>query len=99
MRRKDLQVRLMVEEEKYVDFNGKPLNLLGFVFCQVQVGETFNKKARILVAREGTKSIVGRELLSTLKFVMVQNPVGESDINVIEKEVEQLSAETTTFVK
>ena len=31
MHRADLQVRPMVEEEKYVDFNGKPLNLLGYV--------------------------------------------------------------------
>ena len=38
MRRADLQVRSMVEEEKYVDFNGKPLQLLGYVFCQLQVG-------------------------------------------------------------
>ena len=30
---------------------------------------------------------------------MVQSPVGESEINVIEKEVEQLNAETKTFVK
>ena len=29
MRRKDFHVRRMVEEEKYVDFNGKHLNLLG----------------------------------------------------------------------
>ena len=76
MRKKDLQVRRMVEGEKYVHFNGKPLNLLGYVFCQLQVDEKFMKKARLLLTREGTKSIVGREWLSTLKFVIVENPVG-----------------------
>ena len=77
MHRKDLQVGRMVEGEMYVDFNSKPLNLLGYVFYQLQVDEKFTKKARILVAGEGTKSIEGIEWLSTLKFVMVQNPVGE----------------------
>ena len=98
MGRKDLQVRRMVEGEKYVDFNGKPLNLLDYVFSQLQVGEKFIKKARILVAKEGMKSIVGREWLSTLKFKLIQNPTCDSKINVFEKEVEQLSEVTKTFV-
>ena len=84
MRRKDLQVRRMFEGEKYVYFNGKPLNFRGYVFCQLQEGEKFIKKARILVAKEGMKSIVGSERLSTLKFKTFQNPVVESEINVIE---------------
>ena len=79
----------MVDEEKYVDFNGKPLKLLGYVFCQLQVGEKVIKKARVLVAREGMKTIVGRELLSTLKFKMVQKPVGDP---------EKLSQETKALV-
>ena len=29
-----------------------------------------------------------------LQFVMVQNPMGESEVNMFEKEVEQLSAGT-----
>ena len=98
MRRADLQMRPMVDEEKYVDFNGKPLKLLGYVFCQLQVGEKVIKKARVLVAREGMKSIVGSEWFSTLKFKMVQKPVGESEINVIEKEGEKLSQETKALV-
>ena len=103
MRRRDhLQVRRMIEvcrEENYVDFNGKPLNLLGYLFCQLQVGEKFMKKARNLVAKEVRESIMGREWLSTLNFMMVQNPVGESVINVIEEEVEKLIAETKILIK
>ena len=56
------------------------------------------KKARILVAKEKMKSIVGREWLSTLKFYRIQNSVGESVINVIEKEGEKLSQETKALV-
>ena len=37
MKRESLQVRNMIKGEKYVDFNGKPLNLLGYVFCELQV--------------------------------------------------------------
>ena len=84
MLRKDPQVRRLIEGEKYVDCIGKPLKLLGYVFCQLQMGDNFIKKARILAAKEGVKSIVGREWLTTLKCKMVQNPVGESEINVIE---------------
>ena len=98
MRRADLQVRPMIEEEKYVDFKGKPLKLLGYVFCQLQVGEKFIKKARNLVAKEGMKSIRGREWLSTLKFKMIQNSVGESVINVIEKEGGKLSQQAKALV-
>ena len=64
------------------------------MFCQLQVGEKFIKKARILVAKEGMKSIVGREWLSTLKFKMIQNSVVESVINVIEKKGEKPSQKT-----
>ena len=37
-------------------------------------------------------SIVGREWLSRLKFKMVQNPVGGSEIIVVQKNVEHLGA-------
>ena len=54
MKRETLQVRDLIKEEKYVDFNGKPLNLLGYVFCELQVGDSYVKKARVPVARKGT---------------------------------------------
>ena len=92
MRRKGLQVRRMIEREKHVDFNVKTKNLLSYVFC-------FFKKATIFVAKEGMKSIAGRKWWPALNFKLVQNPVGKSDINGTEKEVEQLSAETKTIAK
>ena len=61
MKRENLPVRVMVESERYVDFNGKPLPLLGYVFCELQVNDSYLKKARILIAKKGTKSIIGRE--------------------------------------
>ena len=39
MKRETLPVREMIEGERYVDFNGKPLNLLGYKNCELQVGD------------------------------------------------------------
>ena len=38
MKRENLPVREMVE--RYVDFNGKPLQLMGYVFCELQVNNS-----------------------------------------------------------
>ena len=96
MQREKLQVRQMIKGERYVDFNGKPLNLLGYVFCELQVGDQYIKKARILVTKSGTKSIIGREWLSTLKYTIAPANKGECEVNSIEKE-EELSTETKQF--
>ena len=37
MKREKLPVRQMIEGERYVDFIGKPLQLLGYVFCELQL--------------------------------------------------------------
>ena len=95
MKRDQLQVRRMVDDEKYVDFNGKPLNILGYVFCELQVGNQY-------VARQGVKSMIGREWLSTLKLEIApkSQDKGECIVNSIEKEeCEKLSDETKMFVK
>ena len=47
MKRKELQVRSIIENAKYVDFNGSPLTLLGYNFCELQVGDSYILKARI----------------------------------------------------
>ena len=56
-----LFVRPLPKDEKYVDYNKKPVNLLGYIFCELEVGDKYIRKARILVARPGAKSIVGRD--------------------------------------
>ena len=92
MKREKLPVRPMIEGERYVDFNGKPLQLLGYVFCELQVNDSYIRKARILIARSGAKSIIGREWLTTLRYKL-EPETGELDVNSIEKENE-LSPET-----
>ena len=61
MKRKTLFIRQLPEDEEYVDFNKRKLNLLGYVFCQLEVGESKMQKARILVAERGAKSLIGRD--------------------------------------
>ena len=80
-----------------MDFSGKQLNLLGYVFCQLQVGYQFIKKARILVASKGSRSIIGREWLSTLRYKFEPVVEGKSEVNSIEKN-EELYEETKKFI-
>ena len=101
IKRRELQVRRMIPGEKYVDFIGKPLELLGYKFCELRVGGNYIRKARILVAKKGVKSIVGRELLATLKYTLSQASGGESEVlvNKDEDEKDQIDEETKTFQK
>ena len=48
-----LFVRPLPDDEKNVDFNKRPVNLLGYIFCELEVGEKYIRKARILVSRPG----------------------------------------------
>ena len=96
MKREKLPVRQMIEGERYVDFNGKPLHLLGYVFCELHVNDSYVKKARILIVRSGSKSIIGREWLSTLRYKL-EPQKGELEINSIEK-ISELSVETRQLV-
>ena len=99
MKRKILPVRQMIGE-RYVDFKnhwiGKPLQLLGYVFCELQVNDSYIKKARILIARSGSKSIIGREWLTTLRYKL-EPQKGELEINSIER-ISELSVESRQLV-
>ena len=41
MKRETLPVREMIDVKRYVDFDMKPINLLGYVFCELQVGDQY----------------------------------------------------------
>ena len=45
--------RLLPKTEQYVDYNNKPLNLLGFITADVKVGKRTIKNARIVITRDG----------------------------------------------
>ena len=65
-------VREMIDDERYVDFNRRPLPLLGYMLVSIQVGKTRMSKASVLVAKKGAKSIVGRDWLTALKYKIEQ---------------------------
>ena len=61
--------RPLPKNEEYCEYNEKPLNLLGFINVDDQVGKETIKKARMVIAREGKKSLVGRDWLTQLNFI------------------------------
>ena len=71
-------------------------NYWDMFFCELQVNDSYIRKARILIARSGAKSIIGREWLTTLRCKLEQEK-GELKVNSIEKENE-LSPETKQLV-
>ena len=71
MKRKTLFIRQLLEDDEYVDFNKRKVNLLGYVFCQLEVGESKMQKARILVAERGAKSLIGRDWLNAFNYKLV----------------------------
>ena len=48
-----LLVRPLPKNKKYVNFNKRPVDLLGYIFCELEVGNKYIRKARILVSRPG----------------------------------------------
>ena len=73
---------------------------MGYIYCELEVGTRRIKKARILVARKGVKSIVGRDWLSHMEYKIVQKKPGESDksVNSVEQPDKELT-ETTKLLK
>ena len=86
MRQKDLQVRKMYENEKYIEFNGRPPNLLGYQFCELQLGDSYVRKTRIRIATKWNKINRGRGCLSLWLYKFApQTDEGELIVNSIEK--------------
>ena len=65
-------IRVMIEGERYVDYNKKPLNLLGYQFVRLEVAGVTVSKARVLIAPNSGKSIVGRDWLVALRYKISQ---------------------------
>ena len=65
-------VRDMIEDEHYVDYNKRPLKLLGYQFVRLEVAGVTVSKARVLVAPNSLKSITGRDWLIALRYQIKQ---------------------------
>ena len=60
--------RPLPKNEEYVDYNGRPPNPSEFIDVDVQVGKVTIKKARMIIAREGKRSLVDRDYVTQLNF-------------------------------
>ena len=75
-------IRDIIPGERYVDYNKKPLKLLGYQFVRLEVAGVTVSKARVLVASNAGKSIVDRDWLVALRYKITQ-PIerGECKVN------------------
>ena len=65
-------IRDMIEGERYVDYNKKPLILLSYQFVRLEVASFTVSKARVLIAPNSGKSITGRDWLVILRYKINQ---------------------------
>ena len=76
----------MIENEQYVDYNKKPLELLGYQFVRLEVAGVTVSKARVLAAPNSGMSIVGRDWLIALRYRLNQ-PIERGECERIDKNV------------
>ena len=87
------------EGEIYTDYNKKKLDLMGVLYGNVKVGEKCIERARILVAREGVKALIGRDWLSQLQYEITPDLCGleESVMRVIEETMNEDGRKVKNF--
>ena len=75
-------IRGMVDNERYVDYNKRPLDLLGYQFVRLEVAGVTVSEARVLVAPNSGKPIIGCDWLIDLRYKISQ-PIerGECKVN------------------
>ena len=91
MQRQTLFIRDLPSDGKYVDLNRRKLNLLCYIFCQLEVGNSKLQKARILEAEKAAKSLIERNWLNAFnyKFVSPNHKEGKPAIYKINLKSEQ----------
>ena len=74
-------IRDMIDKERYVDYNKRPLDLLCYQFMRLEAAGVTVSKARVLVALNSGKSIIGRDWLIALRYKISQ-PIKRGECNV-----------------
>ena len=94
-----LFVRPLPEVEKYVDYNKRPVNLLRF--CELEVGGKYIRKARILVAKSGAKSIFGSDWLNYLQYSIEPKKKGKlcNSINLVNSKTDKAIGKWTNEIE
>ena len=86
--------RPLPKTDQYVDYNNKPLNLLGFMAVGVQVGKRKLKNAIIAITRYGKRSLIGRDWLTQLNFRVSQANGNSESTNIFNNISERRDIET-----
>ena len=76
---------VLYQKTKNMVYNKKPVNLLGYILCELEVGNKYIRKARILVARPGAKSIVGIDWFNYLQYRIEPKSKFSNSVNCISK--------------
>ena len=84
-------IRDKIDQERYVDYNKRPLELLGYQFVRLELAGVTVSKARVLVAPNSGKSIIGRDWLIALRYKITQ-PIERGECNVNTKFTEYAEA-------
>ena len=93
-------VREMIDNERYIDSNKRPLPFLGYMIVSLRVNGIRVSKTRVRVARKGTKPIVGRDWLTALRYKSVHaTEEGENSIKCVSEEKVKPEVELSTEVK
>ena len=72
-----------------MDFKKRPVNLLGYKFCELEVRGKHTRKTTILAAKPGAKSIVGRDLLNYLQYAIEHKKKGT--LNSVNSETKEIN--------
>ena len=60
----------MRKSESYVDYKNQPLNLVRFINVEIELEKRKIKNARIVIVRDGKRSLIGRDWLAQLNYLV-----------------------------
>ena len=76
----------MIEDERYVDYNRRPPDIIGYLLVRLVITGLTLSKAKVLVAPNSGKSIVGRDWLVALCYKITQ-PIERAECKVNKQSV------------
>ena len=80
------------ENGEYVDYNGRPLNLVGYITLNVEVGKQEMRGAKIVISRNGKKSLIGRDWLTKLNYRTIEAQNESEYKNIVNNIVRKLKS-------
>ena len=89
---KHFTMKPLDKDEKYVDYSSNKIEFLGAIIGQVESGAKKLDKVRVLVAENGTRTVIGRDWLRGLG-IKLKTEGGKCEINCISEPTNKLFKE------